>query len=127
MTLATPLEVFRETLPARLLATDDFSHGLWPMDRTKALEERYPEHNGPWLLRWEGFDMDHATLECELIDRVRLRTREEVEQAMFEFIEGLYNPHHRHSSLNYECPIACEEKNWGVASATSSELSTETG
>jgi len=40
-----------------------------------------------------------ATLECELIDRVRLRTREEAEQAVFEFIEGWYNPHRRHSSL----------------------------
>jgi len=29
-----------------------------------------------------------ATLECELIDRVRLRTREEAELAVFEFIEG---------------------------------------
>jgi putative transposase len=68
-----------------------------------------------------------ATLECELIDRVRLRTREEAEQAVFEFIEGWYNPHRRHSSLNYECPIVYEEKNWGVAPATSPDLSTETG
>ena len=68
-----------------------------------------------------------ATLECELIDRVRLRTREEAEQAVFEFIEGWHNPHRRHSSLNYECPIGYEEKHWGVAPATSQDLSTETG
>ena len=68
-----------------------------------------------------------ATLECELIDRVRMRTREEAEQAVFEFIEGWYNPHRRHSSLNYECPIGYEEKHWGVALATSPDLSTETG
>jgi len=68
-----------------------------------------------------------ATLECELIDRVRMRTREEAEQAVFEFIEGWYNPHRRHSSLNYECPIGYEEKHWGVAPATSPDLSTETG
>ena len=49
-----------------------------------------------------------ATLECELIDRVRMRTREEAEQAVFEFIEGWYNPHRRHSSLNYECPIGAQ-------------------
>jgi putative transposase len=68
-----------------------------------------------------------ATLECELIDRVRMRTREEAERAVFEFIEGWYNPHRRHSSLNYECPIGYEEKHWGVAPATSPDLSTETG
>ena len=33
-----------------------------------------------------------ATLECELIDRVRLCTREEAETAVLEFIEGWYNP-----------------------------------
>jgi putative transposase len=69
-----------------------------------------------------------ATLECELIDRVRLRTLEEAELAVFEFIEGWYNPHRRHSSLDYECPIGYEEKHWGVAPAASPEdLSTETG
>jgi putative transposase len=68
-----------------------------------------------------------ATLECELIDRVRLRTREEAELAVFEFIEGWYNPHRRHSSLDYECPIGYEEKHWGVAPAASPDLSTETG
>jgi len=56
-----------------------------------------------------------AALDRELIDRVRMRTREEAEQAVFEFIEGWYNPHRRHSSLNYECPIGYEEKHWGVA------------
>jgi len=45
-----------------------------------------------------------------------MRTREEAEQAVFEFIEGWYNPHRRH-----------EEKHWGVAPATSPDLSTETG
>lgn len=68
-----------------------------------------------------------ATLECELIDRTRLRTREEAEQAVFEFIEGWYNPHRRHSSLNYECPNGYEERHWGVAPAASPDLSTETG
>ena len=68
-----------------------------------------------------------ATLECELIDRARLRTREEAERAVFEFIEGWYNPHRRHSSLNYECPNGYEESHWGVAPAISPDLSTETG
>ena len=32
-----------------------------------------------------------ATLECELIDRSTLRSREEARDAIFGFIEGLYN------------------------------------
>ena len=40
-----------------------------------------------------------ATLECELLDCRRFRSREEARRAEFEFIQGLYNPHRRHSSL----------------------------
>jgi Replicase family/Primase C terminal 1 (PriCT-1) len=53
-----PLQVFRGTLPARPNATDDFSRGLWPVDRIRALEKRYIEFNGPRLMRWAAFDVD---------------------------------------------------------------------
>jgi transposase InsO family protein len=36
-----------------------------------------------------------ATLECELLDRHRFRTRAEARIAVFEFIEGFYNPRRR--------------------------------
>jgi len=68
-----------------------------------------------------------ATLECELIDRRRLRTPQEAERAVFEFIEGWYNPHRRHSALGYESPIQFEAKHLGVSRDTSPNLSTETG
>ena len=42
-----------------------------------------------------------ATLECELIDRRVFRTQAEARMAIFEFIEGWYNPHRRHSRLDY--------------------------
>lgn len=45
-----------------------------------------------------------ATLECELIDRRRFKTQAEARMAVFEFIEGWYNPHRRHSALNYLSP-----------------------
>jgi putative transposase len=45
-----------------------------------------------------------ATLECELLDRRPLRTQVEAGMAVFEFIEGWYNPHRRHSSLGYRSP-----------------------
>jgi putative transposase len=30
--------------------------------------------------------------------------------AIFEFIEGWYNPHRRHSSIGYDSPIAFERR-----------------
>ena len=42
-----------------------------------------------------------ATLECELLDRRRFKTPAEARIAVFEFIEGFYNPRRRHSSLGY--------------------------
>jgi len=57
-----------------------------------------------------------ATLECELLDRRSLRSREEARQAVFHFtpsrcsfgIEGWYNPHRRHSALGYASPARFE-------------------
>ncbi len=49
-----------------------------------------------------------ATLECELVDRYRFRSPEEAARAVFEFIEGWYNPHRRHSSLGYASPVRYE-------------------
>jgi len=40
-----------------------------------------------------------ATLECELLDRRRFRTQAEARMAVFEFIEGFYNPYRRHWRL----------------------------
>ena len=51
-----------------------------------------------------------ATLECELLDRVTLRTPGEARTAVFDFIEGWYNPTRRHSSLDYESPLAFERR-----------------
>lgn len=49
-----------------------------------------------------------ATLECELLDRQRFRTPAEARLAVFQFIEGWYNPHRRHSALAYRSPIDFE-------------------
>ncbi len=45
-----------------------------------------------------------ASLECELLDRRRFATQVEARLAIFEFIEGWYNPHRRHSAMDYESP-----------------------
>jgi len=54
-----------------------------------------------------------ATLECELIDRRRFRSHSEARMAVFQFIEGFYNPSRRHSALGYFSPIECERKHHG--------------
>jgi putative transposase len=40
-----------------------------------------------------------ATLECELLDRQRFKTQAEARIAVFEFIEGFYNPSSQHPSV----------------------------
>ena len=75
-----------------------------------------------------------ATLECELLDRQAFASRAEARLAVFEFIEGWYNPHRRHSALGYTSPVDYERRYFatlthatqtlGLSSAT---LSTETG
>ena len=51
-----------------------------------------------------------ATLECELIDRRSFRTQAEAKMAVFDFIEGWYNPQRRHSSIGYISPAVFERR-----------------
>lgn len=51
-----------------------------------------------------------ATLECELLDQHRFKNQEEARRAVFEFLEGWYNLHRRHSSLGYLSPAEFEKK-----------------
>ncbi len=51
-----------------------------------------------------------ATLECERLDQKPLHTQAEARMAVFDFIEGWYNPHRRHSALGYESPNAFERE-----------------
>ena len=49
-----------------------------------------------------------ATLECERIDRRTYRTHADARLDIFQFIEGWYNPHRRHSALGQKSPINFE-------------------
>ncbi len=51
-----------------------------------------------------------ATLECELLDRQRFETQAAARLAVFEYIEGWYNPHRRHSALDYLSPRNYEHR-----------------
>ena len=55
-----------------------------------------------------------ATLECELLDRKRFVTQAEARMAVFDFIEGFYNPRRRHSALGQISPLNFERRH-GVA------------
>ena len=49
-----------------------------------------------------------ATLETELLDRNTYHTRNQARTAVFDFIEGFYNPTRRHSTLGYQSPTNYE-------------------
>ena len=51
-----------------------------------------------------------ATLETELIDRTSFPTKSAARLAVFDFIEGFYNPQRRHSGLGQLSPIEFERK-----------------
>jgi transposase InsO family protein len=51
-----------------------------------------------------------SSLEAEVLDRYRFRTREEARREIFSWIEGWYNPHRRHSGLGYVSPREFERR-----------------
>jgi putative transposase len=51
-----------------------------------------------------------ASLECELLDRYTFWNHAEARLAVFKYIEGWYNPHRRHSALDYLSPVNYERK-----------------
>ena len=51
-----------------------------------------------------------ATLECELLARQTFPTHAAARTAIFDYIEGFYNPHRRHSALDYCSPAAYERR-----------------
>lgn len=50
------------------------------------------------------------TIKAELIWRRSWHTRREAELAIFQYINGFYNPRRRHSALGWKSPLAYERK-----------------
>jgi putative transposase len=53
-----------------------------------------------------------GSMQIELLDTCKWKTRGELASAMFEWIECWYNPYRRHSSLRMLSPIAFERLYW---------------
>src|SRR5271157_3835671 len=68
-----------------------------------------------------------ATLECELLNRRSFKTQVEARTAVFDFIEDWYNPHRRHSALDYLSLINYERNHSAQADYRSPTPSTESG
>jgi putative transposase len=51
-----------------------------------------------------------ATLECELLAGRSFPTKNAARLAVFDYIEGFYNSHRRHSALGYLSPMAYERR-----------------
>ncbi|WP_106743567.1 Tex-like N-terminal domain-containing protein [Yoonia maritima] len=50
------------------------------------------------------------TIKAELIWRRSWQTRRDAELAIFQYINGFYNPRRRHSALGWKSPVAFERK-----------------
>lgn len=87
---------------------------------------QYCSHDYQKLLRQHGFKVSMSgkgncydnsavktffkTIKAELIWRRSWQTRREAEIAIFEYINGFYNPRRRHSALGWKSPVAFERK-----------------
>ena len=49
-----------------------------------------------------------STIKNELVHQHRFTTRDQARLAVFDYIEGFYNPHRRHSRLDHKSPIEYE-------------------
>lgn len=87
---------------------------------------QYCSHDYQKLLRQHGFQVSMSgkgncydnsavetffkTIKAELIWRRSWPTRRAVELAIFNYINGFYNPRRRHSALGWKSPVAFERK-----------------
>lgn len=54
-----------------------------------------------------------STLKTERVNRSVYRTRDAARADVFDYIERFYNPHRRHSTLNFLSPVQFEQRMTG--------------
>ena len=106
------------TIPIVPLGTLHFARPCRPMGQPILLS-RLPENPAPaWVkasMSGTGNCYDIAavetffkTIKAELLWQRFWRTRRDAEIAIFEYINGFYNPRRRHSALGWKSPLAFE-------------------
>jgi transposase InsO family protein len=80
-------------------------------------QKRLKKHGFQVSMSGKGNCYDNAvvesffkTLKAELIWRRRWETRRQVQIALFEYVNGFYNPRRRHSALNGKSPLSFERR-----------------
>ena len=68
-----------------------------------------------------------ATLKTELLDRTSFADRNHARSAVFDYIEGFYNPHRRYSTIGYQSPADYEWSPPTTLWITSREVSEKAG
>jgi putative transposase len=87
---------------------------------------QYCAHDYQKLLRKHGFNVSMSgkgncydnsavesffkSLKAELVWRRNWQTRREVAVALFDYINGFYNPRRKHSALGWKSPVAFEQR-----------------
>lgn len=87
---------------------------------------QYCAHGYQKLLRKHGFKVSMSgkgncydnsavesffkSLKAELVWRHNWQTRREVEIALFDYINGFYNPRRKHSALGWKSPVVFEQR-----------------
>ena len=98
----------------------------WKIYRFMVWGSQYCSHDYQKILRQNGFKVsmsgkgncyDNAvmetffkTIKAELIWRYSWQTRMAAEIAIFQYINGFYNPRRKHSALGWKSPLAFERK-----------------
>ena len=93
--------------------------------RSEQRNERNPSHvvmsdaanNNPKPLDNSMMESFFGTLQLELLDRRSWTTRTELASAIFEWIEGWYNPRRRHTSIGDLSPVEYERRPAAAAEA----------
>jgi putative transposase len=108
---ALEMAVWRRQPPAGLVHHSDrgSQYTSWAIGRTLR-ESGILQSMGS---RGDAYDNAQAesfmsTLKTELIDRRSWPTRDDARRAIFDYIEGWYNTHRRHSALGYHSPAHYE-------------------
>ena len=74
------------------------------------LRSRSDDPGDPLTSQNAAVETFFKTIKAELIWRDTWNTRRQAEMAIFEYINGFYNPRRRHSALGWKSPVAFERK-----------------